>query len=158
MPTAASSKLEETRYELAQKIRSARTDAKQGDIFTLEIAACFRHQIASTLAGHDGKRIRTSLHHAEPVQGVPLQVNTRYPQKKPLQSTPPTLLPNLPHLPQELQYRIAGEALLLYDSGADMIVDFVPDAMSTNAKSTAETHGRQSATGHRSQQKTNPRP
>ena len=128
-PTDSASKLEETRDQLAQKIRSARADAKQGDIFTPEIAAYFRHQIASTLGGHDGKKIRASLHHAEPVQGVPLQVNARYPQEKPLQSTPPTLLLNLPHLPQELQYRIAGQALLLYDSGADLIVDFLPDAM-----------------------------
>ena len=131
-PTDSPSKLAETRDQIAEKMRAARPDAKQGDIFTPEIATYFRHQIAATLAGHDGKKIRASLHHAEPVQNVQLQVNARYPQKVPLQSTPPTLLLTLPRLPRELQYRIVGHALLLYDTQADLIVDFVPDAIVSN--------------------------
>src|SRR5262249_28597444 len=105
-------------------------DLNQDAISTPEIAAYFRHRIAATLAGHDGKKIRASMRHAEPVQNVPLQVNARYPQKVPLQSTPPTLLLNLPRLPRELQYRIVSVVLLLYDKQADLIVDFVPDAIS----------------------------
>ena len=131
-PTDSPSKLAETHDQIAEKMRAARPDARQGDIFTPEIAAYFRHRIAATLAGHDGKKIRASMRHAEPVQNVPLQVNARYPQKVPLQSTPPTLLLNLPRLPRELQYRIVGHALLLYDTQADLIVDFVPDAIVSN--------------------------
>jgi len=131
-PTDSPSKLAETHDQIAEKMRAARPDAKQGDIFTPKIAAYFRHQIAATLAGHDGRKVRASLRHAEPVQNVPLQVNARYPQKLPLQSTPPTLLLNLPHLPRELQYRIVGRALLLYDAQADLIVDFVPEAVLSN--------------------------
>jgi hypothetical protein len=110
-------------------MQAARPDAKQGDIFSPQITGYFRRQIAATLAGHDGAKIRASLRNAEPLQGINVQVNGRYPQKVPLQSTPPTLLLNLPRLPQELQYRIVNRDLVLYDTGADMIVDFIQDAI-----------------------------
>ena len=123
--TDSPSRLAEQRDQLAEKMRSARAEAKQGDIFTPEISQYFRRQIAATLSGPQGAKIRASLRHAEPIQQIPLQVNAKYPQKTPLQSTPPTLLLNLPRLPDKLQYRIVGNALLLYDPGADLIVDWV---------------------------------
>src|SRR5215470_14916429 len=55
-PTDSPSKLAETHDQIAEKTRAARPNARQGDIFTPEIAAYFRHQIAATLAGHDGKK------------------------------------------------------------------------------------------------------
>ena len=128
-PTDSPSKLVEAKDQRAQKLRSARPDAKQGDIFTPEIAGYFRRQIAATLAGQDGDKVRATLRHAEPLPDFSLRVNGRYPEKVPLQSTPPTLLLNLPRLPDKLQYRIVGHALLLYDVGTDLIVDFIPHAM-----------------------------
>jgi hypothetical protein len=128
-PTDSATKLAEAKDQRAQKLRSARPDAKQGDIFAPEIASYFRRQIAATLAGQDGDKIRATLRHAEPLADFSLQVNARYPEKTPLQSTPPTLLLNLPRLPDKLQYRIVGHALLLYDAGTDLIVDFIADAV-----------------------------
>jgi hypothetical protein len=32
-------------------------------------------------------------------------------------------------LPEELEYRIVGKNLILRDTGADLIVDFIPDAI-----------------------------
>src|SRR5579862_2791444 len=130
-PTNSATKLAEIRDQLAEKIRADRAEARQGDIFTPEIAAYFRRQLAATLAGHSGAKIRASLRHAEPIHAMPLQVNAKYPQKVPLQSTPPTLLLNLPALPKELQYRIVGRALVLYDPGTDLIVDFMEAALSS---------------------------
>jgi len=115
--------------QAAQKIRQARPDAKQGDIFTPQIAAYFKKQLAATLNGPNGAKVRASLQHAEPLPNVPLSVNQKYPRGLPLQSTPPTLLQNLPRLPKELQYRLVGQTLVLYDSGADLIVDLLPDAI-----------------------------
>src|SRR5207249_8779909 len=66
--------------ELGQKIRAARSGAKQGEIFTPELAAYFRRQIAGSLAGPHGNEIRASLRHAEPVN-IKLQVNQVYPEK-----------------------------------------------------------------------------
>jgi hypothetical protein len=114
--------------ELGNKVRVARAGAKQGEIFTPEIAEYFRRQIAATLAGPHGNEIRASLHHAEPVK-MELQVNESYPEDVPLQSTPPTLLLNLPQLPDALEYRILGRELVLRDREANIVVDYVPNAL-----------------------------
>ena len=128
-PTESAIKLEQEKNQRTEKVRSARPDAKQGDIFTPEIARYFRRQIAATLAGHDGAKVRATLRHAEPLPDIHLQVNERYPQNIPLQTTPPTLLLNLPRLPDKLQYRIVGHCFMLYDTGADLIVDLIPNAV-----------------------------
>jgi hypothetical protein len=128
-PTDSPAKLADQHEQAAAKMRAARAGAKQGDIFTAGIASYFRHQIASTLNGPDGAKIKASLRHAEPVKKISLRVNERYPQKIPLQSTPPTLLLNLPQLPKQLQYRIVGNDLVLYDSNSDLVVDFMENAL-----------------------------
>ncbi len=128
-PTNSPEKLAEAQQNLAVKVRALRPDAKQGDIFTPEITAYFRHQISATLASHHGHKIRASLRHAEPVPALALHVNQVYPQGIPLQSTPPTLLLNLPTLPKELEYRIVGRNLILHDIVPNIVVDFVPDAI-----------------------------
>jgi hypothetical protein len=102
--------------------------AKQGDIFTPEIAAEFRRLIGDSMLGHRAARVEKSLQHAEPV-ALKLRVNDAYPAGIPLQSTPPTLLTNLPKLPKELQYRIAGRDLVLLDVDANLVVDFIPGAV-----------------------------
>lgn len=112
---------------LADAIRAARRDARQGDIFTPPIAAEFRRLIALAI-GADGKRIRASLHHAEPVQ-LRLHVNDSYPVNIPLQSTPPTLLANLPRLPRQIEYRFAGRDLILLDVKANLVIDLLEDAI-----------------------------
>jgi hypothetical protein len=128
-PTNSPEKIVESRQDLAGKVQGFRSDAKQGDIFTPEIAEYFRRQIAATLAGPQGHKIRASLRHAEPVHVLSLQVNQTYPQGIPLQSTPPTLLLNLPTLPKDLEYRIMGHNLVLHDLAPNIIVDFVPNAL-----------------------------
>jgi hypothetical protein len=128
-PTPSAKQIVEAQKELAAKVRGARPNAKQGDIFTPEIAAFFRQQIAAPLAGKHGPKIRASLRHAEPVKPIPLKVDDDYPNGLPLQSTPPTLLLNLPKLPKELDYRIVGHDLVLHDTNANLIVDFIPGAI-----------------------------
>lgn len=128
-PTNSTDKLANKEEEMRTKVRTARATAKQGDIFTPEIAGYFRHQIAATFNGFQGERIRASLRHAEPVHNVPLAVNQPYPDGVPLQSTPPSILLNLPRLPHELEYRIVGGDLVLHDIDANLIVDFVPHAI-----------------------------
>jgi hypothetical protein len=56
-------------------------------------------------------------------------VNAAYPATLPLQSTPPTLLLNLPRLPKELEYRIVGRDMALHDTVTNLIVDFIPNAI-----------------------------
>src|ERR1051326_6701872 len=127
-PTDSAEKLADQKQQTKQKVQGARPAAKQGDIFAPQIGAYFKKQIAATLNGPDGAKVRASLKRAEPLPDVPLQVNRPYPQNLPLQSTPATLLLNLPHLPSGLQYRIVGSKLVLFDTASNLIVDFLPDA------------------------------
>jgi hypothetical protein len=128
-PTGSPQKLEDTHQALAQKSQDVRTGAQQGDIFTPRAATYFRRQIAATMAGPQGPKIRASLKHAEPVRQTTLHVNEVYPGELPLQSTPASLLLNLPRLPEELQYRIVGNNLVLLDVAPKLVVDFVPAAI-----------------------------
>lgn len=114
---------------LAQKIRAERTQAKAGDVFTRPVSELFRRLIAIPLQSSQGGKIRASLRNAEPVHGLTLEVNQGYPQTSALQSTPPTLLLDLPKLPSELEYRLVGRELVLLDTAANLIVDLLPDAL-----------------------------
>ena len=127
-PTDSPEKLDAARHELANKIRTARAGAKQGAIFTPSIADYFRNQISATMKGPHGNEIRETLRDAEPVK-MDLQINQSYPPDVPLQSTPPTLLLNLPELPKGLEYRIIDRELVLLDTDANIVVDYVLNAM-----------------------------
>lgn len=130
-PTADVAELEQQRVALRKAIKEARPDAKQGDFFTPSVAAAFRRLLAQTMSGPDGARIRASLAHAEPGAPANLQVNGVYPDTagQPIQSVPPTLLMNLPVLPKGLQYTVAGKTLSLHDDAANLVVDFLPNAL-----------------------------
>lgn len=110
--------------QLAAQIRTLRKGAKHGSIFTPPISSEFRRLASITSQGTSGKHIETSLARSEPVQ-LPIHVNAAYPESVPLQSTPPTLLQNLPQLPKELEYRLVGHRLVLRDIEANLIVDYV---------------------------------
>lgn len=128
-PTSSPEKLTEGQKNSAVKVQQERAPVKEGCIFTPDIGTYFRRQIQKSLAGPQGKEIRVSLKHAEPVRGVKLVVNQRYPQGLPLQSTPPSLLLNLPRLPEELQYRVIGQDLVLLDNVTNLVVDVARNAI-----------------------------
>ena len=128
-PTNSPEKIEHHEHELAERIRKARTGAKPGDVFTPEVTAEFRRLIGETLHGPEGARIRASLQSASPVAPRAVRVNGAYGQAVPLQTTPPSLLLNLPELPQGVDYRVVGRALVLRDTEANLIVDFIPDVI-----------------------------
>jgi hypothetical protein len=110
--------------QLAGRIRTLRRDAKHGSIFTPSISSEFRRLANISSQGSSGKHIETSLARSEPVQ-LPIHVNAAYPTSAPLQSTPPTLLQNLPPLPKELEYRLVGNRLVLRDIEANLVLDYV---------------------------------
>jgi hypothetical protein len=126
--TPSQEKIEHHEKELAHELREARRSARQGDIFSPEISSEFRRLIALAMQGQNAGRVEKSLKSAEPVQ-LKLEVNHKYPSNVPLQSTPPTLLENLPKLPPELEYRVVGHYLVLMDSKCNLIVDFIANAI-----------------------------
>lgn len=126
-PTASPEAIAHHEHELAERIRRVRHGVPQGSIFTPQIAAEFRRLIAMAMQGTNAGHVDQSLEHAEP-EKLPLRIGERYPVPGvPLQSTPPTLLLNLPPLPPELDYRVIGRALVLRDAKANLIVDFAPN-------------------------------
>jgi len=128
-PSNSPEALTASQKELGSKIRRARSGAKQGEIFTPELSSFFRRQVSQSLNGPHGNEIQASLRHGEPANGR-LQVNEVYPEKLPLQSAPPSLLLNLPPVPEGLEYRIVGRDLVLRDTEANIVVDFIPNIIS----------------------------
>ena len=115
-----------SRWALAAEMRRARPLAKQGDLFTPEIAAMFRRMVARALREDE---IDMTVFLAEDGMTLPIdvRVNGDYPAGGPVTTMPPTLLKALPALPPELQYRFVNFNLILWDVHAGLIVDFVPD-------------------------------
>jgi hypothetical protein len=114
---------------LARKIADARRNARQGDIFTPEVADRFRKIIDRTFRGPEGRLARETIRPDKGTKIVVLHVNDVYPEAIPLTTTPPTLLLELPKLPQDLVYRIVGHDLTLQDIEARLIVDLIPNAI-----------------------------
>jgi hypothetical protein len=113
---------------LAKEIKAARRGARRGDIFTPEVAALFRVRIAKCLPPDEMEMIITEREEEDPVRLPAIHVNDRWPKGVPFIFEPPQLLSALPRIPEELQYRIVGHALVLWDHHADLIVDILPDA------------------------------
>ncbi len=115
---------------LAGRIRTARANAKQGDIFTAEVRHAFRSLLAPEMKGEEGRDTKTAMTDDAPAPAAtPFKVNAKYPEGQPLPTVPANVLLNLPKLPEPLEYRIIGKHLVLLDSDADIIVDFIPNAI-----------------------------
>jgi hypothetical protein len=130
-PTTDIAKLEQQRHQLRDAVQQSRANAKQGDLFSSETGQAFRRVLARLFNGPDGAKIKTSLQHAEPGAPAQFKVNGEFPNQngQPIQSVPPTVLQALPTLPKGLEYCIAGNTLALRDTGANMVVDFLPNAL-----------------------------
>jgi hypothetical protein len=128
-PGKTATEVSEYQRSLAKNVQAQAGHPKAGEVFTPAISDLFRKLIATPLDSKSGGKIRASLHHAEPVRKLGLQVNEQYPQVSAVQSTPPTLLSNLPKLPSEIEYRIVGRELVLLDTASNLIIDLLPDAL-----------------------------
>jgi hypothetical protein len=120
---------------LADEIRVERAGAHQGDVFS----AAATKEIGDIVAEdfnrrplRDQKAILVEV----PVN-VPPAINTDYPTTLPLATVPPGLLLKLPTLPEELEYRFLGRHLILRDIKANLIVDFIPEAVPAAPAKTA---------------------
>jgi hypothetical protein len=110
---------------LGEAIRAPRAGAKQGDLFTPEVAAIFKKVIQQE-SRNRSPRVREQRKDAEDeVPAFKPQVNQVYPTTFPLATFPPTLLKVLPPLPKEVEYRVVAGHLILRDTEANLIVDFI---------------------------------
>jgi hypothetical protein len=111
---------------LATQLRMIRKDAKQGDIFTPQVAVLFRRLINPELKGREGRETKQALEEEDGERAqIWLRVNVTWPESEPLTTVPPNILANLPQLPEDVEYRITNKRhLVLRDVDANIIVDF----------------------------------
>ena len=123
--TEKPAEIQTAQLSLATRIRAMRTGAKQGDIFTTATAAHFRRILRPEL----DKTTKDAIKDDNP--GIPFQGQRPYPEKEPLSTVPPNVLTTLPELPedQEIEYRFVGKHLILLDSRANLIIDYLPNAI-----------------------------
>ena len=119
----------QARATLATAIKAARPHARQGDFFSPSVADIFRMTIAEALSGVDSDAFFESLYVGDAVPaGLPPRVHDTYPEWA-THDVPFLVLERLPLLPDELEYRLIGRTLVLWDIDADLILDVLPDAI-----------------------------
>ena len=123
-------KIADAKAWLQAKVQGARADAKHGDIFTPPMRNKIRRLLAPELKGEEGRDTKEILKDDAPAPGsIKFQVNAKYPDSQPLPTVPANLLLNLPAVPEPLEYRIVEKYLILLDTAADLVVDYVPNAI-----------------------------
>ena len=122
-------KLQEAQRSLAVRIRNARVGARQGDVFGPGITELLRAFLNREVKGAHGAKTAASIEDERAM--VELKVNGDYPERQPLASVPPAFLQAMPRLPlnEDLEYRFVGRHLILLDTRAHLIVDFVFNAL-----------------------------
>ena len=113
---------------LAKLIVQARSGAKQGDLLPQKVRAYLRRQIGSVLRGPDGAAIRQSIMEDNPGR-VQLKANAPYPDGLPITTMPAPILGALPKLPEHVEYRFVGNRLVLLDIHAQLVMDYMTDAL-----------------------------
>lgn len=111
---------------MAEAIRTARPNAREGDLFAAPVRPVLRALIVRAMRLHD---VTVADLNEEVTDGAPprLAVNGDMPWRQ-TGSMPPCILEVLPTLPPELQYRFVGADLILVDVHASLVVDILRDA------------------------------
>lgn len=89
-------------------------ESRPGDLFTPAVQVALRARIEKALRAH--AQTAADLHAGELAKGAGLALR-------------PCILAALPPLPAELEYRMAGRDLILFDTHARLIVDSLPGAV-----------------------------
>ena len=121
--------IDKNQRELLRLISEARAGSKQGELFTPAMETLVRKTMTRVFKAADGAAVKDSVMDENPVGQVPLKVNQRYPDEVPISTMPPDVLEKLPKMPEELEYRFVGRHLVILDSHAHLIADFVTNAI-----------------------------
>lgn len=116
---------------LGEAVRRARAGARPGDVFVPAVRPVLRRLVDEELRGDPAQQRTVHEGNPEKVRGAPpveYAVNASYPEGAPWSTVPPALLARLPRLPDDLQYRFSGRHLLLVDTRARLVVDFLGQA------------------------------
>jgi hypothetical protein len=119
--------IKDAQQALVERIGAARAGAKQGDIFTPEVTTVLKRVLRPESKEKDAKTIMKE--DKPPVGTVTFKINGPYPDKQPLATSPPEMLAKLPLLPKDIDYRFVNKHLILRDSRANTIIDYIPNAI-----------------------------
>ena len=125
---ATPEQIDKNQRAFEQRIRAARKDAKQGELFTPQAEPVIRRLLAAVFAGPNGKQLVASILDENPA-GMKLAVNMRYPDSIPVSTMPPEVLQTLPKLSEDMEYRFIGRHLILLDAHSHVVADYIPDAI-----------------------------
>jgi hypothetical protein len=145
---------------LTYAIIANRKAARPGRIFKPPVEAAIRRTLKREFSGADGAALIAAVKQGNPeVEGNPkpqdptkqvmttvvVAVNGVYADAAPSSSMPPSLLLRLPPLPEGVRCRFVGQTLILYDSEANVILDFIANAVRCILREGTErgTFGRQ---------------
>ena len=128
-PTKSQKEITERGVGLANALVAARAQAKPGDIFTPEVATILATLIKQEYSRRTEPVQETREDQQDELPDFVPQVNQVYPTTYPLATFPATLLPLLPPLPEKVEYRIVQNYLVLRDIEANLIIDFMPNAV-----------------------------
>jgi len=114
---------------LAEAIQTkVRPTAQPGDVLSTTVADLIRRELATAFAGPKGDLIRDGLRDQIEEQEAPpttIAIN----QIVAVPRVPPSMLEALPQLPQQVEFAFSGRTLILRDVDADVVVDFMRDAL-----------------------------
>jgi hypothetical protein len=129
-PTAGSSAAELNRAsdDLASAIQRARVGARPGNIFVVPMAAVVKKRVDDLVRRDNLAAVLANIDDEEATVKTPT-IHLRFPAAAMMATMPPALLAALPALPKELEYRIVGNALVLRDVDAALIIDYIPAAV-----------------------------
>jgi hypothetical protein len=104
-----------------------RPNAKQGDLVTPDMAAAIAAEIKKAF---DTPRRDLLLDELGEQNGTPANAPTpTINQQLDAPRVPPRLMEILPPLPKQLEYDFVGRTLVVRDVDADVVVDFIPNAL-----------------------------
>ena len=127
---------------LAEAIRKSGSRPRQGHVFVPDIQPFFKRLLAPELKGPGSAETREKVGEGNPESAkglpkdpdvrsrdVPLAPYSDYPANASVSTVPAPVLLRMPQLPKELEYRFVGKDLVLRDTVANTIVDFIPEAV-----------------------------
>jgi hypothetical protein len=120
------------RVALARAIRARRSSARRGDVFDAKVVPTIVERVRTELQGVEARPARKVIREGNPKfdpEGyvpVSVAVNAAYPLRAPVSTVPASVLLVLPPLPANvLEYRFVGRDLILIDTEANLIVDYI---------------------------------
>ena len=127
---ATPEEIKASQENLAAQLRVIRKNAKQGDIFTPRVAALFKRLMYPEVKEAPRETKQALQEEDGEVAQIWLKVNATWPASEPLTTVPANILGVLPQLPPDVDYRVTNKRhLILYDVDANMIVDFIYNAI-----------------------------